>query len=191
MMSTKKRILFIGAFYSFNIGFSVLCLWIGTKGGLSVLRSEWTKLLQLGSLFLVFSFAECCIVMHWYHQKKKAFGTECIALDFRNIKLMIAFVLFYVTSFVASFLGSGTWISTYMCVFVAIIVGAVLLFGTGRFLWLDGEKRNIVNEIGEVYSMKTLSVSGEYCILGYINDKKKECKMKIRQNKRIKEFLGK
>lgn len=191
MMPIKKRVLLIGAFYTLNVGFSFLCLWIGTKGLLSTLRFEWMRLMQLGALFSVFSFAEMCVVMHRYHRKNNAFGTECIALDFQNIKLVIAFVLFYVTSFVVSFWGSITWISIYMCMFVAIIVGLVLLFGSGRFLWIDGEKRNIVNELGEVYPMKTLAVSGEYCVLGYLNYRKMECRIKVKQNKRMKEFLGK
>lgn len=191
MMPVRKRILLIGLFYVLNVCFAFLCLWGGTRGLLSTLRFEWMRLMQLGAMFLVFSFAEMCVVMHRYHRKSNAFGTECIALDFRSTKLVIVFILFYVTSFVVSFFCSITWISVYMCIFSAFIVSAVLLFGLGRFLWIDGERRNIVNEIGEVYPMKTLSVSGEYCILGYVNDRKKECKMKIKQNKRMKEFLGK
>lgn len=191
MMSVKKRILLMGMFYLFNIVFSFLCLWVGTKGLLHTLRFEWRRLLQIAVMFLVISFGEMSIVMHCYHRRRNAFGMECIPLDFGSMRLMIAVIIFYVTSFVFSFFGSPAWIIVYMYMYAAVIVGALLLFGTGRFLWIDGEQRKVVNERGEVYLMKTFAVSGKYCVLGYINYRKKECRMKVKQNKRMKAFLKK
>lgn len=189
MMPIRKRILLIILFYVLNIGFSFVCIWISAKGLLFTVRYEWMNLIRLNAMFLIFSHAEMCMVMHRYHRNRNAFGKECIALDSRCTKQMIELVSFYVTSLIFSFFFSMTDICYYMFALSALIAGMMLMFGSGRFLWIDGEIMYIMNEIGELFQVKDFEKNEGRCTIIYANNKGKEYKVKIKQKKRMKEGL--
>ena len=99
MMSIKKRSWLMVLFYVLNIGFSLLCLEIASRGYWATLRYDWVNCIQLAVVLLLVSFWEMCGVMHRYHRKKKAFGTECIPLDDRGILQGVGTGVFYIASF--------------------------------------------------------------------------------------------
>ena len=102
MMSIKKRIWLMILFYVWNVGFSLLCIEIASRGYLATLRYEWVNCMQLAAMLLLVSFWEMCGVMHRYHRKRNAFGKECIPLDYRETLQGVGLGLFYSLSFVHS-----------------------------------------------------------------------------------------
>lgn len=190
MMSIKKRIWLMVSLYVLNIGFSLLCLEIASRGYWSMLRYDWVNCIQLAAMLLLVSFWEMCGVMHLYHRKKNAFGTECIPLDYRGILQGVGTGVFYVVSFIYAFRTSASDACSLLYLFAVIYVVVMFVCGVARFLWIEGNERYVMTEIGEVYPLKTLERNLEDCIVSYLNHKKKEKTVRVKRRESVKLLLG-
>jgi len=190
MMSIKKRIWLMVSLYVLNIGFFLLCLEIASRGYWSTLRYDWVNCIQLAAVLLLVSFWEMCGVMHRYHRKRKAFGTECIPLDDRGILQGVGTGVFYIASFICMFRTSASDACSLLYLFAILYVVVMFVCGAARFLWIDGEARYVVTEIGEVYPLKTLERSLEDCVVSYLNHRKKVKKIRVKRRESVKLLLG-
>lgn len=186
MMSIKKRIWLMILFYVWNVGFSLLCIEIASRGYWATLRYEWVNCMQLAAMLLLVSFWEMCEVMHRYHRKRNAFGKECIPLDYRETLQGVGLGLFYSLSFICAFRTSASEVCMWLYLFAVIYVVVMFVCGAARFLWIEGDERYVVTEIGEVYPLKTVERSREACMVSYLNDKKKEKKIRVKRRESIK-----
>ena len=74
----------------------------------------------------------------------------------------------------------------WLYLFAVIYVVVMFVCGAARFLWIEGDERYVVTEIGEVYPLKTVERSREACMVSYLNDKKKEKKIRVKRRESIK-----
>lgn len=177
-MSVKRRILIFFLIYIFNLMFFLLCLAIDRKGLFSTLRYDVGMVGIISILLLNPSFSEMCMVIQRYYCKKFC-GSDGIALNMRCKLQKIVYPFFYFSLLVMGFCDTKLGLLFYMVgilIFITLFCG-----GTGKFLWIAGDKKYYMNECGEMYLVNEVETNGTESVLIYTDYREKECKVRIRR----------
>ncbi len=178
-MSVKRRILVLFLIYISNLMLFLLCLMIDRKGLFSTLRYDVGMIGIISILFLNLSFSEMCMVVHRYHCKKKFFGSVCVALNLRCKLQKIVYPIFYLSLFVLAFYDTKFGILFYIVGILVIIT--LFCGGSGKFIWIAGDKKYYMNECGEMYLVNEIETKGAESVMTYTDYRGKECKAKIKR----------